>query len=107
MPRLSDDKATLDSCWHPKIPSLVAAVELQAASLGDRCGWTWLDMHLRTEETLTFAELRLQACATACAIRCEWGLAEGDRALLLYPPGLAFIAAFYGCQYAAVIAVPY
>jgi len=27
------------------------------------------------------------------------------RALLLYPPGLEFIAAFFGCLYAGVIAV--
>jgi 8-amino-7-oxononanoate synthase/acyl carrier protein len=31
---------------------------------------------------------------------------EGQRALLLYPPGLDFIATFFGCQYADVIAVP-
>lgn len=32
--------------------------------------------------------------------------AEGERALLLYPAGLEFIAAFFGCLYAGVIAVP-
>ncbi len=32
--------------------------------------------------------------------------APGDRALLLFPPGLDFIAAFFGCLYAGVIAVP-
>ncbi len=30
----------------------------------------------------------------------------GQRALLLYPAGLEFIAAFFGCLYAGVIAVP-
>jgi len=30
----------------------------------------------------------------------------GDRALLLYPPGLDFIAAFWGCLYQGAIAVP-
>ena len=30
----------------------------------------------------------------------------GRRALLLYPPGLEFIAAFFGCLYAGVVAVP-
>jgi acyl-CoA synthetase (AMP-forming)/AMP-acid ligase II/acyl carrier protein len=30
----------------------------------------------------------------------------GERALLLYPPGLDYIAAFFGCLYAGVIAVP-
>ena len=37
---------------------------------------------------------------------CEsLGLA-GERALLLYPAGLEFIAAFFGCLYAGVVAVP-
>ena len=31
---------------------------------------------------------------------------EGERALLLYPPGLDFIIGFFGCLYAGVIAVP-
>ena len=30
----------------------------------------------------------------------------GGRALLLYPPGLEFISAFFGCLYAGVVAVP-
>ena len=30
----------------------------------------------------------------------------GQRALLLYPPGLDFIEAFFGCHYASVIPVP-
>ncbi len=31
---------------------------------------------------------------------------EGERALLLYPPGLEYVAAFFGCLYAGVVAVP-
>ena len=30
----------------------------------------------------------------------------GARALLLYPPGIEYVAAFYGCLYAGIIAVP-
>ena len=30
----------------------------------------------------------------------------GERALLLYPPGLEFIVAWFGCLYAGVVAVP-
>ena len=30
----------------------------------------------------------------------------GERALLLYPPGLDFISAFFGCLYGGVVAVP-
>ncbi|MHC5828625.1 MAG: AMP-binding protein, partial [Nostoc sp.] len=31
---------------------------------------------------------------------------RGERALLLYPSGLEFITAFFGCLYAGVVAVP-
>ena len=32
--------------------------------------------------------------------------AQGERALLLYPPGLEYVAGFFGCLYAGVVAVP-
>ena len=42
--------------------------------------------------------------ARAVAVALDEG--ESLRALLLYPPGLDFVAAFFGCLYAGVIAVP-
>jgi acyl-CoA synthetase (AMP-forming)/AMP-acid ligase II/acyl carrier protein len=54
--------------------------------------------------TLTYAELDHQARAIATVLQSR-GLA-GERALLLYPPGLDYIAAFFGCLYAGVVAVP-
>jgi natural product biosynthesis luciferase-like monooxygenase protein len=58
-----------------------------------------------TEETsLTYRELDLQA--RAIATRLQYLGASGERALLIYPPGLEFIPAFFGCLYAGVIAVP-
>lgn len=52
----------------------------------------------------TYAELELRARAVAA--RLQQSGAAGGRALLLYPPGLDFIAAFFGCLYAGVVAVP-
>src|SRR5205823_11909837 len=54
--------------------------------------------------TLTYAELDSRARASAALL--QGVLAPGDRALLLYPPSLEFIPAFFGCLYAGVIAVP-
>lgn len=31
---------------------------------------------------------------------------EGDRALIIFPPGLDFIAAYFGCLYAKIVAIP-
>jgi acyl-CoA synthetase (AMP-forming)/AMP-acid ligase II len=56
------------------------------------------------EDSLTYRELDLQA--RAIATRLQQMGASGERALLIYRPGLEFIAAFFGCLYAGVIAVP-
>ncbi|MEZ0368992.1 MAG: beta-ketoacyl synthase N-terminal-like domain-containing protein, partial [Candidatus Sericytochromatia bacterium] len=53
---------------------------------------------------LSYAELNLRAKAIAATLQAR-DLA-GRRVLLLYAPGLDFIAAFLGCLYAGAIAVP-
>ncbi|MGK7876650.1 MAG: SDR family NAD(P)-dependent oxidoreductase [Xenococcaceae cyanobacterium] len=55
-------------------------------------------------DRLTYSELDKQARAIACSLQKQ--TRRGERALLLYPPGLEFIAAFFGCLYAGVVAVP-
>jgi acyl transferase domain-containing protein/acyl-CoA synthetase (AMP-forming)/AMP-acid ligase II/acyl carrier protein len=56
------------------------------------------------DQTLTFLELDTQARAIAGALQ---GMTEsGERVLLLYPPGLAFVTAFFGCLYAGTVGVP-
>jgi acyl-CoA synthetase (AMP-forming)/AMP-acid ligase II/acyl carrier protein len=56
------------------------------------------------QDAWTYADLgaRSQAVAAALQDRC----APGDRALLVYPPGLDFVAGFVGCLLAGVVAVP-
>ena len=53
---------------------------------------------------LTHATLDCQARSIAALLQSY--RAGGERALLLYPAGLEFVAAFFGCLYAQVIAVP-
>jgi acyl-CoA synthetase (AMP-forming)/AMP-acid ligase II len=55
-------------------------------------------------EHLTFFDLDRRARAIAAQLQ-ELKL-TGARVLLLYPPGLEFIAACYGCLFAGAIAVP-
>ena len=56
------------------------------------------------EERLTRAELAIRSAALAgmLARSCE----PGERALLLFAPGLDFIVAFFACLRAALVAVP-
>lgn len=54
--------------------------------------------------SLNYNELERQARAIATELQAYCH--PGDRVLLLYPSGLEFIAAFFGCLYAGVVAVP-
>ncbi len=57
-----------------------------------------------SETTLTFGELEQRSMAIGQRLAAQ--LKPGDRALLVYPPGLEFIAAFFGCLAAGVVATP-
>lgn len=56
-------------------------------------------------QSLTYGELDAQAQRIAGLLQA-FGVKKGERVLLLYPPGLEFITAFFGCLYAGAIAVP-
>ena len=56
------------------------------------------------ETPLNYEELDRQA--RAIAARLQHLAPPGSRALLLYPSGIEYIQAFFGCLYAGVIAVP-
>lgn len=55
-------------------------------------------------DDLTYAELRTRALRVAQALRSRH--AEGNRVLLVLPPGADYIVGFLGCLYAGAIAVP-
>ncbi len=56
------------------------------------------------ERTLTYSQLDLRARAIAAVLQSKGLL--GGRVLLLFPPGLEYIEAFFGCLYAGAAAVP-
>jgi acyl-CoA synthetase (AMP-forming)/AMP-acid ligase II/acyl carrier protein len=84
--------------------SLVALLRRRASDQPARGAYTFLADGQTEKGTLTYSELDRQARAIAGTLQ-SLGLA-GERALLLYPPGLDYIAAFFGCLYAGVVAVP-
>jgi acyl-CoA synthetase (AMP-forming)/AMP-acid ligase II/acyl carrier protein len=75
----------------------------QAANQPDGLAYVYLDERDGLSE-ITFGQLDRRARAIAARLQLE--LNSGDRALLVYPAGLEFIAAFFGCLYAGVVAVP-
>ena len=84
--------------------TLIDLLRWRALQQPERCAYKFLaDGETLTSE-LSYGELDRQACAIAT--RLESLGASGDRVLLLYPPGLEFIAGFFGCLYAGSIAIP-
>lgn len=84
--------------------TLVDLLQLRALEQAHQHAFTFLIDGETQEVHLTYAELDLHARAIAATLQAC--VSEGERALLLYPSGLEYIAAFLGCLYAKVIAVP-
>jgi 8-amino-7-oxononanoate synthase len=84
--------------------NLVDLVRHRASHQGHDRAFTYLVDGETEEIHLTYSQLDEQARAIAARLQAL-GL-EGERALLLYPAGLDFITAFFGCLYAGVVAVP-
>ena len=63
----------------------------------------WLNERCEVVETRTYASL-LEAARKTAATLITNGAQPGDRAILCHSLGLEFIAAFYGCLLARVIA---
>jgi len=57
-----------------------------------------------SNDVITYAELCSQVCRTASLLSQRGG--RGERALLIYQPGLEFVCTFLGCLYAGIVAVP-
>lgn len=70
----------------------------------NKIAFTFLVDGEKGEVSLTYQQLNQKAKAIAGHLLSV--KATGERALLLYQPGLEFITAFFGCLYAGVLAVP-
>jgi acyl-CoA synthetase (AMP-forming)/AMP-acid ligase II len=87
---------------HPS--TLVELLRGRALQQPDGHAYTFLIDGKTESAPLTYKELDRQARAIAALL--QQYEAKGERALLLYPQGLEVVAAFCGCLYAGVIAIP-
>ncbi len=87
----------------PTPKTLSDLLQLRARQFPDRLAFVLEDETGATVEW-TFGELDQRAQAVAAWLSERTTV--GDRALLVYPAGLDFIAAFFGCLYAGVLPVP-
>lgn len=88
----------------PVEASLLDILQCRARTDPDRLIFCFLQDGEVETERLTYAQLDVRARAIAAAL--QRSIVPGDRVMLVYPPGLEFIAALFGCFYAGAIAVP-
>ncbi len=83
---------------------LVNLLQWHAAHQADRPIYTYLTDGESQEKTLTYGQLDVQARSIAAVLQDRQ--ATGQTVMITHPPGLDFVAAFFGCLYARSIAVP-
>ncbi|HEV7683496.1 MAG TPA: fatty acyl-AMP ligase [Pyrinomonadaceae bacterium] len=84
--------------------TFVDAMRLRAKQQPNKVACTFLVDGETEEVSLTYGELDRQARGVAAKLQLLE--TSGQTALLLYPYGLEFIAAFLGCLYGGVVALP-
>ncbi|HET9186236.1 MAG TPA: fatty acyl-AMP ligase, partial [Solirubrobacterales bacterium] len=88
----------------PSASTLIEILRRRAEEQADKTAYRFLANGEEEVASLTFAELDRRARALGAFLQSQG--ATGERALLLYPPGLEFVVSFLGCLYGGAIAVP-
>lgn len=86
----------------PDLPSLDAYLHFWARHpvIGTRTLYTWLNDDGKESDKLTYAELNNYASTMARLLLTS--IKPGERVILIHPPGLQFIIAFFACARARV-----
>ena len=87
---------------HPR--TLIEVLQTRAERQPDRPAYIVLPEDGGDPLTLTYGDVARRSLALATELRTV--AAEGDRALLLYPPGADYVTAFFACLQAGLVAVP-
>ena len=94
---------------HPPVTippgdTLLDVLRWRAEHQPDRAAYVYLRDGLSADAVLTYRELDAKARSISGYLQSRFAL--GERVLLVYPPGLDFVQAFWGALYAGLIAVP-
>jgi acyl-CoA synthetase (AMP-forming)/AMP-acid ligase II len=90
---------------HPRASgaaTLAQLVQMRAAETPQRVAFTFVD----GDAVLALSHGELERFARSFALELGEHTRPGDRALLLYPPGPAYVIAFFACALAGIIPVP-
>lgn len=102
-----NNPAPLEELLHPFTPPMTQLVDqllYWEETKSDHIAFGYYSDGENLSKTWTFAELATRARSVAAEL--ENRKLKGERVLLLYPPCIEFIEAFFGCQFAGAIPVP-
>ena len=105
-PPIQKHPQTGETVWfnHAHMDNLVQLLRWRADNQPDQTAYTVLCDGEAVGLSLTYAALDRRVRALAAHLQ-QLNAAE-QRVLLLYPPGLEYIIAYFGCLYAGAVAVP-
>lgn len=89
---------------HADYRNMLELVQDRASILADKPLYTFLRDNLDEAGVMSFDELQARAMSLAAELQQQ--AQPGERVLLLFPAGLAYIEAFFACLYAGLVAVP-
>ncbi|ACC85410.1 non-ribosomal peptide synthetase [Nostoc punctiforme] len=87
-----------------EVANFIEIIRFRSLSQAGKTAFLFLQDGETEAAKITYRELDQKAQAIAAQLQTL--TTPGDRVLLLYPSGFEFIAAFVGCLYAGVVAVP-
>ena len=95
------------NCFLPdgkEVTNLIDLIEYRSICQFDSLAYRFINENSGFEQTITYGELSQKAKVIAGELQTKTRV--GDRVILIYPPGFDLIAAYFGCLYAGVVAVP-
>ncbi|MGH7655653.1 MAG: aminotransferase class I/II-fold pyridoxal phosphate-dependent enzyme [Gemmatimonadaceae bacterium] len=101
---MNETRLLPDDAREAGAQTFVDVLEYRAAREPSRTIFRYIHSDGHEQASITFAELRQRARAIAAGLSEH--VVPGDRVVVLVPPGLDYIAAFFGCLYAGAVAVP-
>lgn len=91
---------------HPPatVQTMVDLLQYRAKEATNRPGFSFLERGEAVTQAWSYAELEGRSRAVAAEL--QGILDPGDRVLLMFPDGLDYLAALFGCMFAETLAVP-
>ncbi len=98
------ERGPTDAGFLRHATSVDEIVRFRAQRDPDHLAYLYLENGETEGQSYTYDRLDRRARAIAARLRRHYK--PGDRALLIFPPGLDYMATFLGCLYAGIVAVP-